>query len=112
MAQMDVAIGVGRTVVEDEALLAGASLAELLVEPRLLPARENGRFLLFEAGLHPDAGLGEVDRVFVLGFFGHCRAASPGCPAKGPPAGKSAISPVKFTNSPITRHTVIFMTLA
>src|SRR3546814_11691762 len=75
MAHMDVAIGVGRTVVEDEALLAGASLAELLVEPRLLPARENGRFLLCEAGFHREVGLGEEDRVFVIGFFGHCRAA-------------------------------------
>ena len=75
MADMDVSIGVRRAVVEDEALGAGAGLADLTVEVALRPARENGRLLLREAGLHGKIGLRQEDRVAVIGLFGHCRGA-------------------------------------
>ncbi len=38
MADVDVAVGVGRAVVEDELLAAGAAVADLLVEPLGLPS--------------------------------------------------------------------------
>jgi hypothetical protein len=75
VADVDVAVGVGRAVVEDEALGPGALLAEALVQPRLLPAGEDRGFLGRQAGLHREVGPRKEDRVFIIGFFGHWRAA-------------------------------------
>ena len=74
MAHMQVAIGVRRAVVEDEALAPGAGLAEARVEPLLRPAREDGRLLLRKAGLHREVRLRQEDGRSVIGFFGHWRA--------------------------------------
>ena len=63
MAHVDVAIGVGRAVVEDEALACRRGLAQLLVELLLGPAREDRRLLGGEAGLHREIGLRQEDRV-------------------------------------------------
>ena len=52
MADVHVAIGIGRAIVEDELLAAFAGLAQLLIKTFLLPARENTRLLLGQAGLH------------------------------------------------------------
>ena len=61
MADVDVAIGVGRAVVEDELLAPGAGLAQLAVEVLLLPAGEDRRLLLRQAGLHREVGLRQED---------------------------------------------------
>ncbi len=52
MADMHVAIGIGRPVMEDELLAPGAAFAQLPVEPLGLPARKNARLLLGQSGLH------------------------------------------------------------
>ena len=76
VAHVDVAIGVRRAVVEDEALPPGARLAQAPVEAHLGPAREDGRLLRCEAGFHREVGLRKEDRVAVIGFFGHWRGIS------------------------------------
>ena len=74
MAHVDVAVGIGRAIVEDELLPAPASGAQRVIEPDLLPARGNARLLLGEAGLHGEIGLRQEDSVPVIalrGFFRH-----------------------------------------
>ena len=73
MAHMQIAIGVRRAVVEDEALAPLADVAELFVELVLRPARKDGRLLLREAGLHREVRLRQEDGVSVIGCFGHWR---------------------------------------
>src|SRR3546814_17379330 len=46
MAHVDVAIGIGRAVVKDEALAPGALLAQPVVQADPRPAFQNGGFLL------------------------------------------------------------------
>src|SRR5438067_8911015 len=46
MADVDVAVGVGRPIMEDELLAASTRLADLLVEALALPARRDRRLLL------------------------------------------------------------------
>src|SRR3546814_5651042 len=71
MAHMDVAIGVGRAVVEDEAFPALPPFAQLAVEVHRFPLREDRRFLLREARLHREVGDGEEDGGFIVGCVGH-----------------------------------------
>ncbi len=71
MADMHVAIGVGRTIVEDELLAVGARLAQLLIQPVRFPACGNARLLLGEAGLHGEIGLRQEDGISVIALFGH-----------------------------------------
>ena len=79
MADMHVAIGVGRAVVEDEFLAARAGVAHLLVQPRLFPARQDARLLLRQAGFHGKIGLRQEDRVLViaLGAVGFAHRLAP-----------------------------------
>ena len=67
VAHVDVAVCVGRAVVEDEARRACAGGADLVVEAGLLPFREDLGFLAREAGFHGEVGAGEEDGVFVVG---------------------------------------------
>jgi hypothetical protein len=75
MAHVQVAIGVRRAVVEDEALAALADVAELFVEAVLRPAGQDGRLLLGEAGLHREVRLRQEDGVSVIWSVGHCAGA-------------------------------------
>jgi hypothetical protein len=68
MADVDVAVGVGRAVVEDELIPAFAALADLLIEALALPTRGNPRLLLWQPGLHRKVGARKEDRRAVVGF--------------------------------------------
>ncbi len=56
MADMDVAIGVRRAVVEDEFRLAPPCLDETPVKPYLLPAGEQLRLFLRQSAAHRKIG--------------------------------------------------------
>src|SRR3546814_15448597 len=66
MAHVDVAFGVGRAVVEDEAPAILPLFAQQLIDADLLPAIENARFLGGEARLHRKVGLRQEDGVAPL----------------------------------------------
>ena len=70
MADVDVAIGIGRAIVEDELLAPPAGLAERVIEANRFPARGNARLLLGEAGLHGEIGLRQEDGVPVIACCG------------------------------------------
>ena len=74
MADVHVAIGVGRAVVEDELLAPGARGANLAFEIGLQPFRQNQRLLLRQAGLHRKVGLGQEDGIAIIALFGGGRA--------------------------------------
>src|SRR5690606_40858148 len=71
MADVHVAVGVRRAVVEDELLAPRAAFAHPLVQPLGFPAREDPRLLLRKAGLHGEIGLRQEDRVSVIALFAH-----------------------------------------
>src|SRR6185436_8638641 len=77
-AQMDVAVRVGRAVVEDEFRAALRDLAHALVEADLVPPGEPFGLSLRQARLHREGRVRQEERVFVLargcgvfGFGGH-----------------------------------------
>ncbi len=74
MADMDVAVGVRRTVVEHESRPARRRSPQPRVQIELLPARENFRLPLRQAGAHGKLGLGQKQRFAVIARFGfgHC----------------------------------------
>ncbi len=78
-AHVDVAVGVGRAVVEDEgrALVAGALLEDPLVESVGLPLLDGLGLLLGQVGLHGEVGAGQVERRLHVGLFGHRGLQSP-----------------------------------
>ena len=67
---MNVAVRVGRPVVEDEFRLAVTFLPQLLVEPDLVPVREQLRLLLRQAGAHGKVGLRQKQRLGIVGSVG------------------------------------------
>ena len=73
-ADMDVAVGVRRAVVEDEQRRAFRALAQLLVEAHLLPALEPSGLGLGQARLHREVGRrqeqGAAVIVLGVGVFG------------------------------------------
>ena len=75
MADVHVAIGVGRAVVEDELVAALAAFANLAFEVALQPFRQNQRLLLRQAGLHREVGLGQEDGVAIVRCVSHGAAA-------------------------------------
>ena len=68
MADVDVAVGVGRTVVEDELLAPGAVLANLLVQSFGFPALKDRRLLLRQPGLHRKVGARKENRRTIVGL--------------------------------------------
>ena len=64
-AEMDVAVGIRRAVVDDEFRPAGGGFALALVEVDPVPAGEPFGLGLGQAGLHGELGLGQEDRVLV-----------------------------------------------
>ena len=58
---MDVAIGIGRAVVQNIERLSGRCRLELVVEPRLFPAFEHLWLPLGKVGLHLEFGLRQIE---------------------------------------------------
>ena len=74
---MDVAVGVGRAVMQHEFGAALGALAQLAVEVDLVPVFQDFRLELGQAGAHrefrlrQEQGFGIVGEVGLLRFFGH-----------------------------------------
>ena len=69
MADVDVAIGVRRTVVQDKFRPALGGGANLLVQPPLLPVLDPFRFALGEIAAHGKRRVGEIQGVLVISHF-------------------------------------------
>ena len=68
MADMQVTIGIGRAVMEDEFLLSLAVFAQTGKEIHLLPCSKNFGFFLRQSGPHGKFGLGQKNGGFhILG---------------------------------------------
>ena len=71
MADVDVAVGIGRAVMKHEQRLASGLFAQTLIEPHGFPALENFRLLLGQTRLHGKVGFRQEHRLAVaVGFFG------------------------------------------
>jgi hypothetical protein len=68
---VDVAIGIGRAVVQHVFRPAGGILAQAPVEPHLLPAGHDLRLLLGQARAHREVGLRQVERLGIVERVGH-----------------------------------------
>ena len=68
MANMHVAIGVWRAIMQDELFAPTAAIAQFRVEILLLPACENARLLLRKASLHRKVCFGQEDAVAIVLF--------------------------------------------
>ena len=66
MADVNIAVGVGRAVVQDEQRASLRRFADLLVEFFLLPGRNPLRLALGEIAAHGEGRVGEVKCVFVV----------------------------------------------
>ena len=77
MPDMDVAVGVGRAVMQHEFRSPGGVLAQPVVEADLVPASQDFRLAFGQAGAHrefrlrQEQGLGIVGNVGLLRLFGH-----------------------------------------
>jgi len=60
MTDVDLAVGIGRTVVQDERGTVLANLAQLPVQANAVPALQDLRFALGQAGLHGEGGVRKV----------------------------------------------------
>ena len=69
MTDVDLAVGIGRAVVQDELRTILANLAQLTVQANTVPALQDLRFALRQAGLHGEGGVRKVKRGFVVGHF-------------------------------------------
>ena len=66
MPDMDVAVGVGRAVVQHELVAALGRFAQPAVKAELVPARQNFRLLLRQARAHREFGLRQEQRLAVV----------------------------------------------
>ncbi len=60
MTDVNIAVGVRRTVVQDELGTILANLAQLLVQANAVPALQSLRLALGQAGLHREGGVRKV----------------------------------------------------
>ncbi len=70
MTDMDVAIGIGRAVMQHEFFAPRRVLAQEAVEVHLLPAGDDLGLLLREAGAHGKLGLRQVEGLGIVDLFG------------------------------------------
>ena len=70
---MDIAVGKGRPVMQDELRSSLARPLDRRVKPLLLPLGQQFGFTLGETGLHREVGLGEKDGILVAGHGGDGR---------------------------------------
>ena len=68
---MDVAIRERRPVMQDKQGTVFRPLLNLLIEPVLLPFRQNLRFPRSEIGLHREIGFWQIESLFVVHFEEH-----------------------------------------
>ena len=66
MADVNVAIGVGRAIVQDETRATLAGFADLFVKFIFLPGRNPLRLALGEIAPHRERSVGKVQSVFVV----------------------------------------------
>ncbi len=100
MPDMDVAVGVRRAVVKDEARPALASSAQPPVKANAIPALKDRRLLLRQPGAHRKVGLRQKQRFRVIARFG--RRVGHGAPSNKPIAlRKGAKAPVREPAAPI-----------
>ena len=72
VADVDLAIGVGRTVVQNEPFLAFAGFAQLFVELAVVPLLDPPGFALGQVATHRKRGIWQVEGFAVIGFLvGH-----------------------------------------
>jgi hypothetical protein len=64
MSHMEVSVGIGRSVMEDEHRTVLQGFFHLSIEIPRLPLFEIPLFLLGEVGLHGEIGFGEVESLF------------------------------------------------
>src|SRR2546430_4354108 len=84
--QVDRAVGVRRTVVEDEPLVPGVPAQDLLVDLPLQPRLDLRGLALGELGAHREGGPGKVDGVLEIhGKSGRLAARARSCNRTGPP---------------------------
>ena len=69
VADVDGAVGVRRAVVQHEARPTARDLTQAAVGVLGLPTREQRRLALRQVGLHGEARLREIDRLFVVGHW-------------------------------------------
>ncbi len=67
MAEMDLTIGIRRSVMQDELLSTLGGLAQPLVKPHLLPALDQLRFERWQAAAHRKIGFGQENGRTVIG---------------------------------------------
>ena len=79
VADMDVAVGVGRAVMQHEFGAAGGVLAQLLVEVDLVPVFEDFRLALRQAGAHREFRLRQEQGFGIVGSFGLLRILGHEC---------------------------------
>ena len=70
-AEMDVAIGVGRPVMQDEFFAPARRLAQPPVQTHFLPAREDRRLALRQIAAHREIGLGQKNGRTIIRRHGH-----------------------------------------
>ena len=63
VADVDVAVGVGRAVVQQKLRAIAALLAQALIEVHLGPALQQARLEVGQAGPHGEGGLGQKQRL-------------------------------------------------
>ena len=68
VADVDVAVGIGRAVVQDELLAPFGCGANALVALLRLPLRQHQRLALGQVAAHRECGVGKVQRVFLFVF--------------------------------------------
>ena len=63
---MNVAVGVGRAVMQDEAIAPVRRLAQPAIKAELLPTRENARLPLRQTAPHGEIGLRQKQRLGIV----------------------------------------------
>src|SRR5690606_37867661 len=71
VADVNVAVGIGRAVVQDEFAGAFARGADALIDLVLLPLGQPARFALGEIAAHREGGFGQIELVFGVLVVGH-----------------------------------------
>ena len=67
MADMNIAVGIWRTIMENKLRAPGRLLPNLLVQLFRLPVIETLRFLLGQPSLHRKTGFGKIQSSLVIG---------------------------------------------
>ena len=83
MADMEVAVGVGRAVMQDELGPALALGAQALEQVHVGPALQQLRLLLGQAGAHGEVGLGQENAGFIVGCHDELSAFGREAPRAG-----------------------------